>query len=224
MFYWKSRKAISASEPVFGIISFLKIFWNVPFFKSLYWICYNIVCLFVCLFCIFLAHKAYGILVSGPGVEPTFPVVYGKILTTVPSEKSLGILLYILKFEVIFQNLLSAFFPVLAIRFQGFLISCYCCTVTKLCPTLCDPMNCSTRGFPVLHYLLESAQTQAHSWTVIDLKHSELKVFIYQLVFGIFVYWTHYNIYDNFMPEFPSKAAENFSLFSNVFTWFTPLH
>ena len=27
-----------------------------------------------------------------------------------------------------------------------------------LCPTLFDPMNCSTPGFPVLHYLLEFAQ------------------------------------------------------------------
>ena len=26
------------------------------------------------------------------------------------------------------------------------------------CPTLCDPMNCSTPGFHVLHYLLSSVQ------------------------------------------------------------------
>ena len=30
-----------------------------------------------------------------------------------------------------------------------------CCSVTLLYPTLCDPMNCSTPGFPVLHYLPE---------------------------------------------------------------------
>ena len=34
-----------------------------------------------------------------------------------------------------------------------------CCSVTKLCPTLCDLMDCSLLGFPVLHYLLEFAQT-----------------------------------------------------------------
>ena len=28
------------------------------------------------------------------------------------------------------------------------------CSVAKLCPTLCDPMDCSTPGSPVLHYLL----------------------------------------------------------------------
>ena len=26
----------------------------------------------------------------------------------------------------------------------------------------CDPMDCSTPGFPVLHYLLEFAQTHVH--------------------------------------------------------------
>ena len=38
-----------------------------------------------------------------------------------------------------------------------------CCgSVIKSCPTLCDPMNCSTSGFPILHYLLEFAQTHVH--------------------------------------------------------------
>ena len=32
----------------------------------------------------------------------------------------------------------------------------------KLCPTLWDPMDCSTLGFPVLHNLLEFAQTHVH--------------------------------------------------------------
>ena len=30
---------------------------------------------------------------------------------------------------------------------------------SQSCLTLCDPMDCSTPGFPVLHYLLECAQT-----------------------------------------------------------------
>ena len=30
-----------------------------------------------------------------------------------------------------------------------------CCSVTQLYLTLCDPMDCSTPGFPVLHRLLE---------------------------------------------------------------------
>ena len=41
--------------------------------------------------------------------------------------------------------------------------SASCChSVTKLCPTLCDPMDCSTPGFPVLHYLPEFAQSHVH--------------------------------------------------------------
>ena len=34
--------------------------------------------------------------------------------------------------------------------------------IAKLCPTLCDPLDCSTPGFPVLHYLPEFAQTYVH--------------------------------------------------------------
>ena len=37
-----------------------------------------------------------------------------------------------------------------------------CCSVTPSCPTLCNPMDCSMPGFPVLHYLLEFAQTHVH--------------------------------------------------------------
>ena len=35
-------------------------------------------------------------------------------------------------------------------------------TVTQLCPTLCDPMDYSTPGFPVHHQLLEFTQTHVH--------------------------------------------------------------
>ena len=35
-----------------------------------------------------------------------------------------------------------------------------CCSVTKPCPNLCDPMDCSTPGFPVLHCLPEFAPTR----------------------------------------------------------------
>ena len=34
-----------------------------------------------------------------------------------------------------------------------------CCSVAKLCPTLCDPTDYSTPGFRVLYYFLEFAQT-----------------------------------------------------------------
>ena len=36
------------------------------------------------------------------------------------------------------------------------------CSVTKSCLTVCNPTDCSTPGFIVLHYLPELAQTQVH--------------------------------------------------------------
>ena len=35
-------------------------------------------------------------------------------------------------------------------------------SVTQLCTTLCDPMECSTLGFPVHHQFLEFTQTHVH--------------------------------------------------------------
>ena len=35
-------------------------------------------------------------------------------------------------------------------------------SVAHLCPTLWDPMDCSTPGFPVHQQLQELAQTQVH--------------------------------------------------------------
>ena len=37
-----------------------------------------------------------------------------------------------------------------------------CCSVAQSCPTLCDPLDCRTPSFPVLHRLLELAQTHVH--------------------------------------------------------------
>ena len=37
-----------------------------------------------------------------------------------------------------------------------------CCSVTQSYPTLCDPIDCSTPGLPVLHHLREPTQTHVH--------------------------------------------------------------
>ena len=42
-----------------------------------------------------------------------------------------------------------------------FILSC-CRPVTQSCPTLCNPMDCSTPGFSALHLLLDLAQTPVH--------------------------------------------------------------
>ena len=51
-----------------------------------------------------------------------------------------------------------------------YFLSCNCnlqteCSVGSVgqsCPTLCDPMNCSTPGLPVHHQLVEFTQTHVH--------------------------------------------------------------
>ena len=47
----------------------------------------------------------------------------------------------------------STHLPVLFLKFSS---------AAQSCLTLCDPMDLSTPGFPVLHYLLELAQTHVH--------------------------------------------------------------
>ena len=39
---------------------------------------------------------------------------------------------------------------------------CCWCSVAQSCPALCEPMNCSMPGTPILHYLLEFVQTHVH--------------------------------------------------------------
>ena len=36
------------------------------------------------------------------------------------------------------------------------------CLVAQLCPTLCNPLDCCTLGFPVLHHLQKLTQTHVH--------------------------------------------------------------
>ena len=48
-------------------------------------------------------------------------------------------------------------------REEGMNSDCFCCcSVVQLCPILCDLMDCSMPGFPVLPYLPEFAQTHVH--------------------------------------------------------------
>ena len=58
----------------------------------------------------------------------------------------------------------AGFFPAVGLRqwIQGKNISVQFNSVTQLCPTLCDPMDCSMPEFPVHHQLPELAQTHVH--------------------------------------------------------------
>ena len=48
-----------------------------------------------------------------------------------------------------------------------------CCSFSKSCLTLCDPMDCSMPGSSVLHYLLEFPQTHVH-WVSDAIEPSHL--------------------------------------------------
>ena len=64
------------------------------------------------------------------------------------------------------------------------IFNCSCCSVAQLCPTLCDLMDCSTPGFPILHYLPEFAQTPVH-WVsdVIQPSHPLLLLLLLSSIF-----------------------------------------
>ena len=61
----------------------------------------------------------------------------------------------------LFQNLRS-FYSVLCSYLVTDVKSPNCCSVAQSCPTLCDLMDHSTSGFPILHHLLEFAPTHVH--------------------------------------------------------------
>ena len=67
-----------------------------------------------------------------------------------------------------------------------------------LCPTLCDPMNCSTPGFPALHYLPEFVQTHTH--------------------------WVSDAILPSLPLLSPSSLALNLSQHQCLFQWINSLH
>ena len=73
-----------------------------------------------------------------------------------------------------------------------------CCSVTQLCPTLCDPMDYSTSGFPVLHYLPEFAQ--------------------------IYVHWIGDAIQPPHPLSSPSPPASNLSHHRGIFKWINSSH
>ena len=72
-----------------------------------------------------------------------------------------------------------------------------CCSVAKSSPALCDPMDCSTPGFFVLHYLLGFAQTRVH-WVGDAIQPSH--------------------------PQPPSPPALNLSQHQGLFQWVSSLH
>ena len=101
-------------------------------------------------------------------------------------------------------------------------IFCYrtnCCrySVTQSCPTLCDPMDCSTPGFPLFHYLLEFAQTPVH-WigNTIQPSHPLLPFFCLQS----FPAWGSFPVSWLFKSGGQSIGASASALPVNIQSWF----
>ena len=73
-----------------------------------------------------------------------------------------------------------------------------CCSVAKSCLTLCNPMDCSTSGSSVLHYLPEFTQTHVH--------------------------WVGDAIQPSHPLSPPSPPAFNLSQHQGLFQWVSSLH
>ena len=71
-------------------------------------------------------------------------------------------------------------------------------SVAQSCPTLCDPMDCSRPGFPVLHQLPELTQTHVH--------------------------WVSDAIQPSHPLSSPSPPAFNLSQHQGLFKWVSSLH
>ena len=70
--------------------------------------------------------------------------------------------------------------------------------VAQSCPTLCNPMDCSTPGLPVHHQLLEFTQTHVH--------------------------WVSDAIQSSHRLSSPSPPAFNLSQHQGLFKWVSSLH
>ena len=61
-----------------------------------------------------------------------------------------------------FINGIPSWWIVLFINVSPLVMFILSFSVPGSCPTICDPVNCSTSTCPVLHYLTELAQTHVH--------------------------------------------------------------
>ena len=66
--------------------------------------------------------------------------------------------------------------------------TCYYCSVTKSCLTLCDRMDCSTPDFYILHYLPEFAHVHVH-WVGDAILATKYFMIIVSLIFGVCIFY-----------------------------------
>ena len=97
-----------------------------------------------------------------------------------------------------------------------------CCSVTMSCTTLCPSMDCSMPGFPVLHHLLEFAQTHVH-WVSHAIQPSHLLSPLFPLALNLshhlyLFQWVGQRIWSFSFSNSPSN--EYSGLFSFSIDWF----
>ena len=95
-------------------------------------------------------------------------------------------------------------------------VDCYYCLVTNLCPTLCNPLDFSTPGFPVLHCLPEFTRTHVHLvGDAIQPSHPQLPLLLLPSVFlSIRVFSTELTLHIRW-PEYLSMQLP-----VNIQGWF----
>ena len=82
-------------------------------------------------------------------------------------------------------------------------LSSCCCLVTQSCPSLCDPMDCSTPAFPALQYLLDFAQTHVHQVRdAIQLSHPLLSLLLPALIFPSIRFFSNLSTLGIRWPEY----------------------
>ena len=91
----------------------------------------------VCIYRSLDSHKTY---LTISGIHPTYYHAYGSFLERLPIPSKL-------------RDINKLYWILLG---QG------CCSVAQSYPTLCDSMDCSTSGFPVLHCPPKFAQTHVY--------------------------------------------------------------
>ena len=106
----------------------------------------------------------------GPGIEHVSPALACGFLSTVPSGKSQQphfnrhwqtVEMQRSKIRNQGPSRSSTPDPPFSSEAVCLRAGCYC-SVAQSCLTLCNPLDCSTPGFPVLHNLLEFAQAHVH--------------------------------------------------------------
>ena len=85
-------------------------------------------------------------------------------------------------------------------------------SVTQSCLTPCDPMDCSTPGFPVHHQFLEPAPTHVHR--VVDVIQSIFIDIYYYIYFFIDIYYIYLFLYRYLLTQ--TQPAQIISFLWNL--------